>query len=378
MRQTLEGLLTQSLAADTAGPRLRLTARLAAAPLLARSKSTGSVPGIAAAAADGSAANATASAKADLGRRPSARAPLPSLEAIEKRFMARSKLQQQQQQPQVGKASPGSGTSTEDRVQVAAAPMSREGSRVSSDSASSSVAGSASDTSMDSLVSEISAATSVSAAPAADANSKSSGGAGPGHLDLSSHSTSTAILRGKPPIASPNTPTDVSSSSSAGLDRPRGASNARTAALSNPGLPLPLENSWTLYFDSKATAAAAKAKPKSGGNSSKDVNSWEASLSTIGTLNTVQSFCRLFNWLKKPSKMGQSENLHFFKNGIKPMWEDPSNCHGGKWTLNIAATDREFVDKAWLWLCLGLVSTSDDLSDMGMASHKRVLFFVGY
>lgn len=41
----------------------------------------------------------------------------------------------------------------------------------------------------------------------------------------------------------------------------------------------------------------------------------------------VQSFCRYFNWVKKPSQLDMNTNFHIFKDKIKPMWEDPANAN---------------------------------------------------
>ncbi|CAD6566955.1 MAG: hypothetical protein CYPHOPRED_001300 [Cyphobasidiales sp. Tagirdzhanova-0007] len=122
----------------------------------------------------------------------------------------------------------------------------------------------------------------------------------------------------------------------------------------------PLEHPWTLYYDSRSTQLAAKQKANCHSISSPalppaSTNSWEAALSNIGTFHTVESFCRLFNWTKKPSRMGMNENLHLFKQGIRPMWEDDANLKGGKWTLNIDWSNKEGTDRAWKWLCLALI-----------------------
>lgn len=60
----------------------------------------------------------------------------------------------------------------------------------------------------------------------------------------------------------------------------------------------------------------------------------------------------------KPSKIETNANYHFFKKGIKPMWEDPHNskvqahyyytahnCQGGKWVITLK--DKALVDILW-------------------------------
>ena len=45
--------------------------------------------------------------------------------------------------------------------------------------------------------------------------------------------------------------------------------------------------------------------------------------------------------------MEQNTNLHFFKEGIQPLWEDPANREGGKWVFTIK-NDGESLTRSWL------------------------------
>ena len=42
--------------------------------------------------------------------------------------------------------------------------------------------------------------------------------------------------------------------------------------------------------------------------------------------------------------MKVNQNLHWFKKGIKPMWEDPRNKYGGRLTL---CPPRSLLDTVW-------------------------------
>lgn len=44
---------------------------------------------------------------------------------------------------------------------------------------------------------------------------------------------------------------------------------------------------------------------------------YEAGLTVIGDFDTVELFCRYFNWLKPPSKLDKNSNYHLFKSGIR-------------------------------------------------------------
>lgn len=67
----------------------------------------------------------------------------------------------------------------------------------------------------------------------------------------------------------------------------------------------------------------------------------------------MEDFCRYFNWLKPPSQLERNSNYHLFKDGIKPMWEDPANANVGRLYFFILSSDQ-----AWL-----LVLEADRISD---------------
>lgn len=105
----------------------------------------------------------------------------------------------------------------------------------------------------------------------------------------------------------------------------------------------PLHNSWTLWYDSKRTQ-----KP--------DAESWLDNLQTVQVLTTVEEFWAMQSIIKKPGQMELGSNYHFFKTGVKPMWEDPTNKEGGKWVINLqAATDLYNLDSIWEELTMALI-----------------------
>ncbi|EJF63604.1 translation initiation factor eIF4e, partial [Dichomitus squalens LYAD-421 SS1] len=133
----------------------------------------------------------------------------------------------------------------------------------------------------------------------------------------------------------------------------------------------PLEHTWTLYHDNKtkvpftpATATSEVAPPASAGvhYMAPDTDEYEAGLTVIGEFDTVESFCRYFNWLKPPSKLERNSNYHLFKSGIKPMWEDEANANGGKWVLTMK-NNPQLLDRCWSWLAMALVGEDLDEGD---------------
>jgi len=137
-----------------------------------------------------------------------------------------------------------------------------------------------------------------------------------------------------------------------------------------PGVPIkapehPLQFNWTIYHDTKVKTPFTPASNQTQGApqaaevpnppfSAVDTGDYEAGLTVIGEFDTVESFCRHFNWLKPPSKLERNSNYHLFKSGIKPMWEDEANANGGKWVLTMK-NNPALLDRCWSWLAMALV-----------------------
>ncbi|PFH48725.1 hypothetical protein AMATHDRAFT_149220 [Amanita thiersii Skay4041] len=149
----------------------------------------------------------------------------------------------------------------------------------------------------------------------------------------------------------------------------------------------PLQFSWTIFHDTKPnvpyTPASSSTAPGSGPASASGTFSshppestdYEAGLTVIGEFDTVESFCRYFNWLKPPSKLERNSNYHLFKTGIKPMWEDPANADGGKWVLTMK-NNPALLDRCWSWVAMALVGEEleegDDICGAVVSLRSKV------
>jgi len=114
----------------------------------------------------------------------------------------------------------------------------------------------------------------------------------------------------------------------------------------------PLEYEWTFWYDKR---------PAQGKRLKGEQDSYESNLRAIGTIGTVEDFWRYYNHLVKPSKLEMNSNYHFFKKGIKPMWEDSANSKGGKWVLTFR--EKNILDTCWENLMLGLVGETLDVDN---------------
>lgn len=123
----------------------------------------------------------------------------------------------------------------------------------------------------------------------------------------------------------------------------------------------------TLFYDTKnnkipAPQVTVANAPPSAHFLAPESDEYEAGLTVIGDFDTVESFCRYFNWLKPPSKLEKNSNYHLFKKGIKPMWEDEANANGGKWVLTMK-NNPQLLDRCWNWLAMALVGEDMDEGD---------------
>ncbi len=69
-------------------------------------------------------------------------------------------------------------------------------------------------------------------------------------------------------------------------------------------------------------------------------------------IDTAQSFWAVFTHLKRPSALPAVSDYHFFKDGIRPVWEDEENKHGGKWIMRLK---KGVADRYWEELLLALI-----------------------
>lgn len=100
--------------------------------------------------------------------------------------------------------------------------------------------------------------------------------------------------------------------------------------------PVPLQYHWTVWFD-KHTPASNTSSTNSHSSSS-DIQKQEQYTSRLTILyediSDIATFYRVYNnypW----DKIRLRDTVHIFRKGVKPVWEDPENLHGGCWTFRV-------------------------------------------
>ncbi|WVW79569.1 hypothetical protein I302_101538 [Kwoniella bestiolae CBS 10118] len=174
--------------------------------------------------------------------------------------------------------------------------------------------------------------------------------------------TATATATKEKDMESPPQSASLTASSSSSVES--GVANGRKKKEH------PLRHAWTLFFDSKTYKPDPTAiAPKDGG---KALTDYELTLLTVGKFDTVEGFARHLNNVRLPSLLNKNSNYHMFKNGIRPMWEDPSNANGGKWVI-LFRNSPPTLDVAWANLTMALVGEVLDEEDevCGIVASNR-------
>ncbi|KAJ9554873.1 hypothetical protein OSB04_009487 [Centaurea solstitialis] len=88
--------------------------------------------------------------------------------------------------------------------------------------------------------------------------------------------------------------------------------------------------------------------------------SYEDNIKQIMDFSTVEGFWVCYCHLARPSSLPSPTDLHLFKQGIRPLWEDSANCNGGKWIIRFK---KPVSGRFWEDLVLALVGDQLDYGD---------------
>jgi len=123
--------------------------------------------------------------------------------------------------------------------------------------------------------------------------------------------------------------------------------------LGNDADELPLQFRWTLWYSApRDTELEANRK-------------WDQErVKQIVEFGTVEEFWRVFNNLAPPSNLPDGADLHLFRSGVSPAWEDPFNSKGGTWTYRLSKDDgTNKLDTTWFNSVLTMIGDNFDDAD---------------
>eukprot|EP00033_Pygsuia_biforma_P002017 GCRY01002243.1.p1 GENE.GCRY01002243.1~~GCRY01002243.1.p1 ORF type:complete len:220 (+),score=3.70 GCRY01002243.1:27-686(+) len=89
----------------------------------------------------------------------------------------------------------------------------------------------------------------------------------------------------------------------------------------------------------------------------KNMGEYGDNIKKIATVTTLEEFWAVYSHLKPPSALPNGWDYSFFKNGIRPLWEDEKNKSGGKWIIHLK---KGTVCRFWEELLLAIVGGQFD------------------
>ncbi|KAI6189853.1 hypothetical protein M3Y97_00053400 [Aphelenchoides bicaudatus] len=83
---------------------------------------------------------------------------------------------------------------------------------------------------------------------------------------------------------------------------------------------------------------------------------WEECLKKVVVIESVEDFWGIYLQVVPASGLSFGSDYYLFKDGIKPMWEDPHNIRGGRWVFNVEKQSRSTkLDELWLELLMAVI-----------------------
>uniref|UniRef100_A0A0B6ZFM3 EIF-4F 25 kDa subunit n=1 Tax=Arion vulgaris TaxID=1028688 RepID=A0A0B6ZFM3_9EUPU len=100
----------------------------------------------------------------------------------------------------------------------------------------------------------------------------------------------------------------------------------------------PLQYNYALWFSRRS-------------QSNKTVR-YDQNLKFIASFASVEQFWNIYSYIVRPGDMTGHVDYHLFKEGIRPMWEDDANKHGGKWVIRLK---KGLASRCWENLILAML-----------------------
>ncbi|KAL1916255.1 uncharacterized protein VTP21DRAFT_5872 [Calcarisporiella thermophila] len=125
-----------------------------------------------------------------------------------------------------------------------------------------------------------------------------------------------------------------------------------------------LQNGWTLWYDNPGKKA--------------NTQSWSQNLKQLITFDTVEDFWGVYNNVAKASELAMGSNYHLFKKDVRPMWEDPANAQGGKWSVQLPRNRTgDAINDMWLYTLLACIGEAFEHEEeiCGCVVSVRKIFY---
>jgi hypothetical protein len=109
-----------------------------------------------------------------------------------------------------------------------------------------------------------------------------------------------------------------------------------------------LEHTWTWYYVEKSAHGKMTEEE------------YNKMLQPLGTFSTIKAFWEYWSNIMETKNFPDASTLYLFKEGIRPMWEDPQNIHGGKLQ---SVLPKSVSHQVWSDLVLSAIGEQLDSED---------------
>ena len=106
---------------------------------------------------------------------------------------------------------------------------------------------------------------------------------------------------------------------------------------------------------------------------------WKNEMHTLTPtpMDTVETFWGVFDKLRPVDELSVGSDYLFFRSDISPMWEDPANEGGGRWSFCVNRSTRDMsCEKAWTELLLMHVGNTFEMEEdlCGVVIGKKKIY----
>ena len=136
---------------------------------------------------------------------------------------------------------------------------------------------------------------------------------------------------------------------------PRRSSSLHKALLTRLR-PLPFQYIFSLWHTkspSPSYSSSTTAPPSTSSSTNANPTDYSPTL-LVSEVPDIATFYRIFNNVPWPNIRAR-DSIHFFRSGVRPLWEDEENLEGGCWVLKLRREDERGLDRAvraWEEICV--------------------------
>ncbi|KRH92823.1 Eukaryotic translation initiation factor IF4E [Pseudoloma neurophilia] len=122
----------------------------------------------------------------------------------------------------------------------------------------------------------------------------------------------------------------------------------------------PTKTVWNMYYN------LVQQKRNFGAESYSEI------LNEVCSIGTIPEMMYMIENMEPAIHWPLNSNLHFFREGIVPLWEDPMNAKGGKWVLEIPKSAGQSLNDLWNKTVMYVASEMIDLNKNITDSNKII------